>query len=82
MGRESIGKQSKASRSFSVIVTELKFISVPITQRGQPEKSEFGAEKDLLQGQARRMSGLKTTNCLTVLEEKFYRKIWGEGCRA
>ena len=63
---------------FCVLVTELKFISVPIAQRGQTKKSEFGAEKDLLQGQAGRMSGLKTPNCLTVLGKKFYRKIWGK----
>ena len=50
----------------------------------QMETLEFGAEKGLLQGRARRMGCLcsKTLNSMVVLGEKFLiGKIRGEGCR-
>ena len=49
----------------------------------QTEMLEFGAEKGLLQDQARRMGGScsKTLNSLGFQGEAFIGKIWGEGCR-
>ena len=50
----------------------------------QNKMSDFGAEKGLLQGQARRMGPLRSKN-LKLLdgfwEKVFLGKIWGEGCR-
>ena len=49
----------------------------------QTETSEFGTEKVLLQGQARRMGGLcsqtQTPQCFWG--EVYTGKIWGQGCR-
>ena len=50
----------------------------------QTKMLEFGAEKVLFQGQARRMGGScsKPPNFPVVFREKFLiGKIWGEGCR-
>ena len=50
----------------------------------QTQRSEFGAQKGLLNSHSRRMGGScsKDPNSLMVFRETFFiGKIWGEGCR-
>ena len=66
-------------------VTECKFLCLMYNEAKQTKMSEFGAEKGLLPGQARRMvaRAQKTLKPLMVCfsGEIFIGKIWGEGCR-
>ena len=51
---------------------------------GQSKISEFGTEKGLLKGQARRMGIVHAQNPQTLgwfSGENFLGKIWDEGCR-
>ena len=61
------------SHSFS-LVAECKFLCPTHSEAKQTKTLEFGAEKGLLQGQAKRMGGLcsKTPKSLMFLEEKFF----------
>ena len=56
-----------------IIVVEPKFMCLMHSETKQTETSEFGAEKGLLQDQARRMGGScsKNPNSLMVFGEKF-----------
>ena len=60
-------------------VTKHKFVCQMHSEAKQTETSEFGAEKSLLQGHARRMgdSASKTTELLTVFREKFLQAKFG-----
>ena len=64
-------------------VTECKFVYWTHSEAEQTETSEFGAEKGLLQGQARKMGELcsKTWTPQWFSGEVFIGKSWGEGCR-
>ena len=61
-------------------VIKHKFVCLPHSKARQIKTSEFAAEKDLLQGQARRIgdSCSKTLNSLMFREEVFIGKIWDE----
>ena len=54
-------------------VTELKFMCPTHSEAKQTETSQFGAEKDFLQGQAKRPGGFcsKSPNSVMVFGEKF-----------
>ena len=64
-------------------VTKPKLICQAHSEPKQCEMSEFGAEKGLLQGQARGMGSLcsKDLNSPMVFRKGFIGKIWGQGCR-
>ena len=65
-------------------VIECKFVCLMHSEAKQTKRSEFGAVKDLLQGQARRMgdSCSKTPKLPDGFQgEVFIGKIWGEGYR-
>ena len=62
-------------------ITECKFVCLTHSEANQTQALEFGADKGLLQSQARRMGGScskKNPKALVVLGGK----IWSEGCRA
>ena len=62
-------------------VTECKFECPMDGEVKQIETSEFGAERGLLQGQARRMGGLcsKNPNSLKSFSKAFLKRRWGRG---
>ena len=60
-----------------------KFVCPTHSEAKQTITLAFGAEKGLLQDQARRMGGQcsKALSSLMIWGEDFIGKIWGEGCR-
>ena len=60
-------------------VTKHKSVCQMHNEAKQTEMSEFGAQKGLLQGHARKMgdSGSKTTELLTAFRDKFLQAKFG-----
>ena len=79
----SRGRKNTFSLPIIVFVIKHKFVCTTHREAQQTETLEFEAEKDLPRGQSKRMGGLCSENLhsLMVLGEKFYRKLWDEGCR-
>ena len=63
----------KSSNAYYLFVIKHKFVCLMHTEAKQTEKLEFGAEKCLFQGQARRTGGSssKVPYSLMVFREKF-----------
>lgn len=71
------------SKHFESVI-EHRFVCLTHNEAKQTKTSEFGAEKGLLSGQARKVdgSGSKPLNSpVMFLRKAFVGKIWGESCR-
>ena len=81
--RSLLPKENERSSSLQrvpVLITECQFICPTHREAKQTEMVMFWVEKDLLQGQAKRIgdSCSKTLNSLMFREEVFIGKIWDE----